>query len=219
VDDCESDPDRAFAVNALGTRHIAEAARLVGAHVCYLSTDYVFDGASDRPYHEWDVPNPTSVYGRSKLAGEHELDPGSAIVRTAWVCGRNGANMAKTVLRLAAEHPKLKFVNDQHGSPTLASDLAVKVVDLAVARRRGIFHVTNQGSTTWYGFAREVLRLAGEDPDRVAPIATAELDPPRLAPRPACSVLDNAVLRLGGEVLLPDWDDALARLVGELLGG
>jgi dTDP-4-dehydrorhamnose reductase len=144
VDDCEGDSDRAFAVNALGTRHIAEAARLVGAHVCYLSTDYVFDGASDRPYHEWDVPNPTSVYGRSKLAGERELDPGSAIVRTAWVCGRNGSNMAKTVLRLAARQPKLKFVNDQHGSPTLASDLAIKVVDLAVARRRGIFHEPGQ---------------------------------------------------------------------------
>jgi dTDP-4-dehydrorhamnose reductase len=219
VDDCEGDPERAFAVNALGTRHIAEAARLVGAHVCYLSTDYVFDGAADRPYHEWDVPNPTSVYGRSKLAGERELDPGSAIVRTAWVYGRNGSNMAKTVLRLAAAHPQLKFVNDQHGSPTLASDLAVKVVDLAVARRRGIFHVTNQGSTTWYGFACEVLRLAGEDPGRVQPIATAELDPPRAAPRPACSVLDNAVLRLDGAALLPAWEDALARLVGELLGG
>ncbi|MGO8876342.1 MAG: dTDP-4-dehydrorhamnose reductase [Acidimicrobiales bacterium] len=219
VDACEGDPDRAFRVNALGTRHVAEAARIVGAHVCYLSTDYVFDGTSERPYNEWDAPNPMSVYGRSKLAGERELAAGATIVRTAWVVGRNGPNMAKTVLRLAAEGGVLKFVDDQCGSPTLASDLAGKVVDLAVSRRPGIFHVTNQGSTSWYGFAREVLRLAGQDPERVRPIVTADLDPPRPAPRPACSVLDNAALRLAGEDLLPSWQDALARLVGDLLGG
>ncbi len=119
--------------------------------------------------------------------------------------GRNGANMAKTVLRLAAGEGPLRFVDDQRGSPTLAADLAGKVVDLALSRRPGLFHVTNQGSTTWYGFAREVLRLAGDDPGRVEPIATRELDPPRPAPRPANSVLDNAALRLNGEPLLPDW--------------
>ncbi|MGC9962527.1 MAG: dTDP-4-dehydrorhamnose reductase [Acidimicrobiales bacterium] len=219
VDACEGDPDRAFRINALGTRHVAEAARLVGAHVCYLSTDYVFDGSSARPYNEWDTPNPMSVYGRSKLAGERELAPSDTIVRTAWVVGRTGANMAKTVLRLAAERAALQFVDDQVGSPTLAGDLAVKVVDLAVVRRPGVFHVTNQGATSWFGFAREVLRLAGSDPDRVQPISTADLVPPRPAPRPACSILDNAALRLAGEALLPAWEDALARLVGELLGG
>ncbi|MFM8304717.1 MAG: SDR family oxidoreductase, partial [Actinomycetota bacterium] len=88
VDACEGDPARAFAVNALGTRHVAEAAREVGAHLTYLSTDYVFDGTLDRPYHEWDTPNPQSVYGRSKLAGEHELGDDAAIVRISWVCGR-----------------------------------------------------------------------------------------------------------------------------------
>jgi dTDP-4-dehydrorhamnose reductase len=218
VDDSEGDPDRAFRVNALGTRHVAEAARLVGAHVCYLSTDYVFDGLSDRPYTEWDDPNPLSVYGRSKLAGERELGAASTIVRTGWVCGRNGQNMAKTVLRLASLQAILSFVDDQHGSPTSARDLAVKVVDLALWRRPGTFHVTNQGSTTWFGFAQEVLRLAGHDPERVVPIATADLDPPRPAPRPACSVLDNAALRLSGDELLPAWEESLARLVDDLLG-
>ena len=126
VDACESDPDRAYRVNCLGTRYVAEAARPVGAHLCYLSTDYVFDGTSPRPYVEWDDPNPLSVYGRSKLGGERELDPGHTIVRTAWVNGRTGANMVKTVLRLAAEGGRLRFVDDQRGSPTSAADLAAR---------------------------------------------------------------------------------------------
>jgi dTDP-4-dehydrorhamnose reductase len=117
VDACEGHPDWAFAVNALGTRHVAEAARLVGARVCYVSTDYVFDGTSPDPYREWDATNPLSVYGQSKLGGERELDPGSTIVRTSWVCGLHGANMVKTVLRLAGEHENLSFVDDQHGCP------------------------------------------------------------------------------------------------------
>ncbi len=218
VDACEADPDRAFRTNSLGTRHVAEAAKFVGAHVCYLSTDYVFDGRSDRPYTEWDEPAPASVYGRSKLGGERELGPSATIVRTAWVNGLIGSNMVKTVLRLAQGQDVLRFVDDQRGSPTTAADLASKVVDLALSRRPGLYHVTNQGETTWFGFAREVLRLAGEDPGRVEPIATADLDPPRPAPRPACSVLDNAALRLAGDDLLPPWQESLARLVSELLG-
>ncbi|MGA3351568.1 MAG: dTDP-4-dehydrorhamnose reductase [Acidimicrobiales bacterium] len=216
VDACEGNPDRAYSVNTLGTRHIAEAARLVGAHVCYLSTDYVFDGTSARPYLEWDDPNPLSVYGRSKLGGERELDDGHTIVRTAWVNGRFGANMVKTVLRLAAAGEPLRFVNDQRGSPTSAADLASRVVDLSLGRYPGIFHVTNQGSTTWYEFARLVVSASGGDPARVEPITTSELDPPRPAPRPANSVLDNAALRLSGWSLLPSWDQAIADLVAEL---
>jgi len=216
VDACESDPDRAYRVNALGTRHVAEAARLVRAHVCYLSTDYVFDGTSSQPYTEWDDPNPLSVYGRSKLGGERELERGHTIVRTAWVCGTTGANMAKTVLRLAGEGARLRFVDDQHGSPTAAADVARTVVDLSLGRHAGIFHVTNQGSTTWYEFARLVVRAAGMDPGRVEPISTAELRPPRPAPRPANSVLDNAALRLSGWDLLPSWEQAITGIVAEL---
>jgi dTDP-4-dehydrorhamnose reductase len=218
VDACEVDPDQAFLVNALGTRHMAEAARLVDAHICYLSTDYVFDGESARPYTEWDEPNPRSVYGRSKLGGERELGETASIVRTGWVCGCNGSNMAKTVLRLASSDGPLRFVDDQHGSPTVAADLAVKVVDLALSRRPGTFHVTNQGHTSWFGFAREVLRLAGHDPGRVVAISTGDLDPPRPAPRPRFSVLDNAVLRLLGEKLLPPWELSLGHLVSDLIG-
>ena len=216
VDACEGDPDRAFAVNALGTRHVAEAARRTGAHVVYVSTDYVFDGTSARPYREWDATNPLSVYGRSKLGGEAELDPASTVVRTSWVCGAHGANMAKTVLRLADGPGPLRFVDDQRGSPTFTADLAVTVAALARDRLPGVFHVTNSGTTTWYGFARAVLAAAGHDPDRVEAIATAELDPPRPAPRPANSVLDNAALRLMGMELLADWHDGLDRLVDVL---
>lgn len=216
VDACEDDPDRSFKVNSLGTRHVAEGARMARAHLCYLSTDYVFDGTSPRPYVEWDTPNPLSVYGRSKLGGELELDPGDTVVRTAWVCGRTGTNMARTVLRQAAGAGPLRFVDDQRGSPTVASDLARVVVDLSLERRRGVFHVTNQGATTWAGFARAVLLAAGHDVARVEPITTADLLPPRRAPRPANSVLDNAAMRGSGMALLPDWEQAVTRLVTEL---
>jgi dTDP-4-dehydrorhamnose reductase len=216
VDACESDPDRALRVNALGTRHVMEAARRVGAYVVYLSTDYVFDGTKADPYVEWDDPRPASVYGRSKLGGEREIDSGSAVVRTSWVCGRTGANMVKTILRLAGEHDTLTFVDDQRGHPTFADDLARMVRTIVVSRLPGTYHVTNQGAVTWYEFARAVLEAAGENPARVKPIATADLQPPRPAPRPANSVLDNAALRLQGIDLLPDFREPLARLVHQL---
>ncbi len=222
VDACESDPDTAFAVNAMGTRHVAEASRRVGAHLLYVSTDYVFDGSLDRPYVEWDAPNPQSVYGRSKLGGEQEVAAvgggDATVVRTAWVSGAHGANMVKTVLRLAAAagDGPLCFVDDQRGTPTFTADLATAVVGLALGRRPGTFHVTNQGETTWFGFARATLSAAGLDPERVEPIATKDLDPPRPAPRPANSRLDNAALRLSGLDLLPEWTASLTRLVEAL---
>jgi dTDP-4-dehydrorhamnose reductase len=216
VDACETEVEAAYAVNALGTRNVAEAAAAVHAHLLYVSTDYVFDGTSPRPYREWDLPNPMSVYGASKLAGERECPPGSTIVRTSWVCGAHGANMVKTALRLAEGQGILRFVDDQQGSPTFTADLAPAIVTLGTDRRPGIFHVTNSGATTWWGFVRGVLAAAGSDPDRVHPIATADLDPPLLAPRPANSVLDNMALRLSGLPLLPDWQDGLVRLVDAL---
>jgi dTDP-4-dehydrorhamnose reductase len=214
VDACEGDPDRAFRVNALGCRHVADAARRVGAHVVLISTDYVFDGTKIGPYQEWDATNPTSVYGRSKRGGELELDPSSTVVRTSWVFGRHGSNVVKTALRLAAQPGELRFVDDQRGCPTSAADLASAVRTLAVDRRPGLFHLTNQGPTTWFDFVRDVLRLAGHDPARVLPVNTTELKRP--APRPMNSVLDNAALRLSGLALLPDHHEPLERLVKEL---
>lgn len=217
VDGCELDPDQAFAVNALGTRHVVEGARLVGARVCYVSTDYVFDGHANQPYVEWDPTNPVSMYGRSKLGGEHELGPEDTLVRTSWVCGRWGKNFVKTIFERARSGQALTVVDDQHGCPTFTEDLAEMIRRLVVERRSGVFHVTNQGPTTWFALAREVADLAGLDPEQVQPITTAELDPPRPAPRPAYSVLDNAALRLGGVPLLADYHEPLERLVKELL--
>jgi len=217
VDACEGDPQRAFAVNALGTRWVAEGARLVGARVCYVSTDYVFDGTLDRPYHEWDDPNPMSVYGRSKLGGERELGDDATVVRASWVCGVHGSNMVKTALRLSRERDELAFVDDQRGCPTFTEDLAGMIRRLVVARVPGLFHVTNQGETTWFQFVRDVFTAAGLDPDRVKPIRTQDLDPPRPAPRPANSVLDNMALRGAGIPLLPDHHEPLERAVKELL--
>jgi dTDP-4-dehydrorhamnose reductase len=220
VDACESDPERAFMANGLAVRWVAEGCRRAGAHLVHVSTDYVFDGTIDRPYNEWDTPNPRSAYGESKLAGEREaaaLGDGSTIVRTSWMCGEHGPNMVKTVLRLAAERDALAFVDDQRGYPTFASDLAPMLRRLAVDRRAGVHHVTNQGAVSWFDFAREVLRAAGKDPGIVSPIKTADLDPPRAANRPANSVLDNAVLRAAGLALLRDFRAPLAELV-TLLG-
>lgn len=216
VDACEADPDRAFASNALAVRHVAEGARRVGAHVCHISTDYVFDGSKPAPYHEWDMPAPRTVYGASKLAGERELDTDATIVRTSWVCGLGGANMVKTIMRIAAQQPTLAFVDDQIGHPSFTADLAITIRRLVIDRRPGVFHVTNQGAVSWYEFARAVMAAAGHDPDRVSPIATSDLAPPRPALRPANSVLDNAALRLSGLPLLRDFREPLAELVALL---
>jgi dTDP-4-dehydrorhamnose reductase len=219
VDLCESQADDAIAINSLGTRHVVDAASRCGARVLYVSTDYVFDGSKDEPYNEWDDPNPQSVYGRSKLGGERELRTGDTIVRTSWVFGRHGNNIVKTILRLAEGDGDLQFVDDQHGKPTSAQDLAGCIYYLAVSQLPGIFHVTNAGATTWYQFACDVLTAAGHDPNRVKPIKTADMDPPRPARRPVNSVLDNAALRLQGLPELPDHRAAMNRLVKELLAG
>jgi dTDP-4-dehydrorhamnose reductase len=218
VDACETEVERAYATNALAVRHVAEAARVVRAHLVHLSTDYVFDGTKPTAYHEWDTPNPRSVYGHSKHAGELELlgTPDAAVVRIAWVFGVHGRNIVKTILALAAEHAVLRFVDDQRGRPTAAADVATFVRRLVADRRPGLFHATNQGAVTWFEFARAVMESAGLDPQRVEPIATADLDPPRPAPRPANSVLDDVALRLSGLPPLPDFRESLDRVIATL---
>jgi dTDP-4-dehydrorhamnose reductase len=219
VDACESDPDRALAQNGLAVRWLAEGCDNAGARLVQLSTDYVFDGLLDRPYNEWDTPSPQSMYGSSKLAGEREaleLGAAAAVVRTSWVCSENGSNMVRTIMRLANERPELAFVSDQVGNPTFTVDLAPMVRRIAVDRRSGVHHVTNQRSNSWYGFARDVVAAMGKDPDMVRAITTDELQPARPAPRPANSVLDNAVLRLAGIPLLRDYGDPLAETVKAL---
>ena len=215
VDACESEPEKALLVNGTATKYIADAAHAVGAHVVYISTDYVFDGSKASAYDESDATNPQSVYGSSKLAGEKALGATDAIVRISWVCGFYGANMVKTILRLA-EQPQLKFVDDQIGNPTFADDAAEMIVRLATEKRPGTWHVTNQGEVSWYEFAREVLIAGGFDADKVAPIKTHELQPPRPATRPFNSVLNNTSLKNAGIALLPDFREPLARLVSQI---
>jgi dTDP-4-dehydrorhamnose reductase len=216
VDACEADPERAFRQNADAVGFLREACDRTGAHLLQVSTDYVFDGTLDRPYREDDATNPLSVYGRSKLAGELAAGERATIVRTSWLCGAAGGNMVKTVLRLLRTHEPLAFVTDQRGCPTFTADLAVAVRELALQRRAGIFHMTNQRAVSWYEFVREVVAAAGADPDVVRPILAAELDPPRPAPRPANSVLANDAIRAAGLPLLRDHAEPLEELVHQL---
>jgi len=220
VDACEAELGKAYVMNTLAVRHIAEACRAVEAHLVHLSTDYVFDGRKHDAYHEWDTTNPQSVYGRSKLAGEVEaqrLCPSGSVVRTSWVCGYHGANMVKTILRLAGEHKTLSFVDDQRGHPTFTADLAPALVRLAVERRPGLFHLTNDGDVSWYEFAEAVLEAGGMDPARVRPTTTGRLKPARPAPRPMNSVLDNAAWRFSGLPPLRNFREPLTELVTLLL--
>ena len=213
VDDCETNLDVAHAVNALGPVFLVEAAELVEARVVQVSTDYVFDGGLDRPYHEWDEPNPMSVYGRSKYGGELAMRRCDLIVRTSWLCGEHGNNILKTIVRLARNGTEMKFVDDQIGHPSFTRDVAEVIGRLVDAEAHGTFHVTNQGAVSWYDFVREVLVALGRPADQVTAISTEELDPPRPAPRPANSVLDNMGLRLWGIRAAPDFRDSLTAVL------
>ena len=215
VDRAESEPDEAFRVNADGTRNIAMAAEEVGAKLCYVSTDYVFDGRKGRPYDEYDDTNPLNVYGRSKRAGEwlvQALCRKFFIVRTAWVYGAHGQNFVKTMLRLARERDVIRVVDDQVGSPTYTVDLADFLARLVVTDRYGIYHATNAGSCSWYEFARAIFEEAGLHV-RVEPCTTDEF--PRPAPRPKYSVLDHMAIRTNGFPDLRHWREALKEFFKE----
>ncbi len=217
VDACEADPTRADLVNGSAVQWLREGCALVKSHLVQISTDYVFDGTLSRPYVESDVPNPQSVYGKSKLLGENAAGCDATIVRTSWVCGEHGNNMVKTVLRLIKSNIELSFVDDQLGCPTFTADLAVTVRQLAEARTAGIFHVTNQGAVSWYEFVCDIVEAAGRDRAMVRPISTADLVPQRPAPRPANSVLENAALSRVGLSQLRHYRDPLGDLVGRLI--
>jgi dTDP-4-dehydrorhamnose reductase len=216
VDACETETDQAWATNALAVRHLVEAADRAGARLVQFSTDYVFDGTADVPYTEWDRPNPLSMYGRSKLGGEHELRSGDLCIRVSWLVGEHGPNILKTVLRMAADGETLRFVDDQRGSPSFTwdvADLTRRLVDLGAT---GIYHGANQGVVSWYEYVGDILEAAGRPRSQVEPISTAQLDPPRPAPRPAYSALDGAALRVGGLDPQPHYLDSLHHLVARL---
>lgn len=197
VDGCELDPNRAYKVNALGTQNVALGCQKVGAQMVYISTDYVFDGKRRESYTEFDEPNPLSVYGLSKLAGERYvmmLLNGFFIIRTSWLYGKQGKNFVKTILGFAEERDELKIVDDQVGSPTYTYDLAQKIGEVIKTGAFGLYHITNSESCSWYQFARDILQYAGKKNVEVRPITSEELKRP--APRPAFSVLRNYCLEL-----------------------
>lgn len=217
VDGCEREPGRAMAVNAEGTRRIAEACRRIEAGLLYLSTDYVFDGRKGAPYVESDEPAPLNAYGRSKLEGERwiqRLAPRWTIVRTAWLYGAHGSNFVKTILGKATAGEPLRVVDDQVGSPTYARDLAAAIALLLSRGRTGLYHVTNSGSCSWYEFTLEILRLAGSDVTSVSRITSPELNRP--ARRPAYSVLENAAWLAAGLPPLRPWREALPDMLSAL---
>lgn len=216
VDNCEIDQDRAYRVNALGTRNVAVAASKINAKLVYISTDYVFNGGSAKPYTEFDKPDPINVYGRTKLAGEQfttSLSDKYFIVRTSWLYGRQGKNFVKTMLSLAGEKTELAVVNDQFGSPTYARDLAAFLAGLMQTELYGIYHYSNTGFCSWYDFAKKILELAGLKHVRVRPVSTLMFKRP--APRPAYSVLDHYCLRLEGMAVPRFWQDALREFMKE----
>lgn len=216
VDACEDDPDTAFRVNAVGSWWVARACALADAAMVYVSTDYVFDGRSPRPYTEFDATDPQSVYGRSKEAGEQLVRrtlERHYVVRTSWVLGAHGGNFVTTMLRLAAERDQLSVVDDQRGSPTFTADLAPAIRRLAVSGRHGTYHLTNRGSCTWFDLAAATFEEAGVTVD-LRPTDTATFG--ARAPRPANSELDNLMARLTGLEALPHWRESLRRLVADL---
>ncbi|MGN6607721.1 MAG: dTDP-4-dehydrorhamnose reductase [Jatrophihabitans sp.] len=213
VDAAESDEDTAYRVNATGPALLATALAQHGGRLLHVSTDYVFAGDATLPYEPDDPTGPRTVYGRTKLAGEQavrELLPDAGwVVRTAWVYGGPSANFVDTMLRLQGERETLDVVDDQLGCPTSAADLAAGMVELARSSVPAqTLHLVNDGQTSWCGFAREIFRLTGADPDRVHAVDTAAF--PRPAPRPAWSVLSTAAWTAAGLTPPRDWRAALA---------
>jgi len=210
VDRAESDPDGAWLVNAKGTSHVAAAAEAIKASLCYISTDYVFDGEGMIPYRETDIANPRNVYGKTKLEGERLASlicVKTFVVRTSWVFGNCDNHFVGTMLRLARQRAELRVVNDQTGSPTYTYDLAKLLVELVKTNQYGVYHATNSGQCTWYEFARAVFEEAGIDRINVVPCTTDEF--PRPARRPKFSVLGNQALQDAGIPPLRHWRDAL----------
>lgn len=222
VDRAESEPDLAFAINRDGAGHVAAIATRLGARLIQVSTDFVFDGSSGRPYRPDDAPGPLNVYGASKLAGERaaaETAPGALIVRTAWVYGPSGANFLATMLRLMAARPEIGVVADQIGTPTSTLSLARALWGLAEAEASGVMHFTDAGVASWCDFAQAIAEeaLAAGLIDR-APVVTAiaTADYPTAARRPGFSVLDCAATYalLGGPA--PHWRVALRQVLAAM---
>ncbi len=209
VDGCEDRREEAERLNSDGPAVLAELCRLHNTRLVHFSTDYVFDGEKDMPYTEEDTPNPMSVYGSTKLAGERrvqEILPSSIIIRAQWIYGHGGDNFIAKVVRIAEQTGAARVVDDQSGSPTYARDLGAPIKGLIESNVSGIYHIANSGSCTWYGFAKEIFSLLHIEAP-LTPIVSANLD--RKAKRPRCSIFDCSKLRNTTGVTMRSWQEAL----------
>lgn len=220
VDGCERDPDLAHKVNALGTWAVASAAEEIGASLVAISTDFVFDGAKGDKYTEFDVPNPLSHYGASKLAGENlarQTCRQTYVVRTSWLYGVHGKNFPYTMLALAKKNGELKVVGDQFGTPTYTIDLLNAVLDILDVALPGVYHVSNAGETSWHGFASAVMEKTGHADVPVHKLTSDEAAELLKTPtrRPPYSVLRHYALELMDRDTLRPWPDALDAFLAE----
>jgi len=216
VDQAEDEPELCRKINIDGTENVAQACRKSGSRLCYLSTDYVFDGTSPNPYEVDDAPNPLSVYGQSKYEGEKittALMANHYIVRTSWLFGSHGHNFVKTMLALGKNSPSLRVVADQIGSPTYTPDLARFLVDLIQTEHFGCYHGTNSGFCSWADFAEEIFNQT-KQPVTVERIPSSAY--PTKAIRPKNSRLSRQSIIQAGLAPLPDWQDGLARFLKEI---
>ena len=217
----EKDVDPAYKINAIGPRNLAIAAQELSAKLVHVSTDYVFDGKGTRPYTEFDKPNPVSIYGKTKLAGEEfvkQFSSRSFILRTAWLYGE-GRNFLKTMLKLSETHDEISVVDDQLGSPTSAAELARAVRYIYKTDNYGLFHATCEGSCAWADFSEEIFRLTGKSTrvNRVSSRQYKEMNPDS-ADRPAYSILDNYMFKLTSDYRFAGWKAALEEfLKGEAI--
>lgn len=223
VDNAEDDLGAAMDINAEAPATMARAAAAKGLPFLHISTDYVFDGRGDRPWREDDPTAPLGAYGRSKLAGEEGVTAAGGahvILRTAWVHAAHGGNFVRTMLRVGATRPELTVVDDQHGGPTAAMDIADALLTIAAAWKAGtgtsgIYHFCGAPTVSWCGFAKTIFAEAGM-PTEVRPIPSSEY--PTKAPRPANSVLDCAKIARDYGISQPDWHASLKTILTELEG-
>lgn len=216
VDKCETDFENAFKVNSIGSRNLAVAAQRMKSKLIHISTDYVFNGKGSVPFREYDLPDPVSVYGKTKLLGEQYIRENCSryfIVRTAWLYGLYGKNFVYTILKAAKEKGHLDVVNDQRGNPTNAEDLAYHILKLALTEEYGIYHCTGKGECSWYDFASKIVEYEGID-CTVSPMTSEKLD--RAAKRPEFSSLDNMMLRCTVGDDMRQWQDALKSFIEKL---
>jgi dTDP-4-dehydrorhamnose reductase len=216
VDRCEREPDWAFAVNESGPRFLARACRESGAEMIHVSTDYVFDGSKPGFYTQEDEPNPISVYGKSKLAGEFAVREEAEkfyIIRTSWLFGTGGKNFGSRVIEYARNGSPLKGVNDQTSIPTYAPDAAARIQQIIERGAHGLYHVTSTGVATWYEFAKVALELAGHGDVPITEVRRAELN--QLAPRPHNSAMRCLVSEKLGLAPMRHWRDTLSEFVRE----